>query len=114
MPETTPPVALRAEIDLSAIRHNVRQLAARRGGDAMMGVVKADAYGHGAVAVARVLREEGVAWLAVATVPEAVELREAGDEGRILVLAARSPSTCPPTPSTGSTRSSPRRRWPRP
>ena len=81
-----PPVALRAEIDLSAVRHNVRQLAAR--GGEPMGVVKADAYGHGAVPVARVLVEEGVEWLAVATVPEAVELREAGVEARILVLAA--------------------------
>ncbi len=81
------PVALRAEVDLGAIRHNVRQLAARRG-DAVMGVVKADAYGHGAVAVARVLIEEGVEWLAVATVPEAVELRQAGVRARVLVLAA--------------------------
>jgi alanine racemase len=78
-------VALRAEVDLSAVRHNVRHLAGR---GAIMGVVKADGYGHGAVPVARVLVEEGVAWLAVATVPEAVELREAGIETRILVLAA--------------------------
>ena len=86
---TTPPpsrsVALRAQVDLSAIRHNVRHLAGR---GEIMGVVKADGYGHGAVAVSRVLVEEGVAWLAVATVPEAVELREAGVSARILVLAA--------------------------
>ncbi len=81
------PVALRAEVDLGAIRHNVRQLAARRH-DEVVGVVKANAYGHGAVPVARTLVEEGVGRLAVATVPEAVTLREAGVEARILVLAA--------------------------
>ncbi|WP_420457222.1 alanine racemase [Rubrivirga sp.] len=87
-------VALRAEVDLGAIRHNVRRLAARRG-DSVMGVVKADAYGHGAVPVARVLVEEGVGWLAVATVPEAVELREAGVETRLLVFAAPLPDFLP-------------------
>ena len=81
------PVALRAEIDLGAIRHNLRALAARRD-DAIMAVVKADAYGHGAVPVARLMEEEGVEWLAVATVPEAEELRAAGIQARILVLAA--------------------------
>lgn len=80
-----PPVALRAEVDLSAVRHNVRQLGGR---GEVMGVVKADGYGHGAVPVARVLVEEGVGWLAVATLPEAVELREAGVDVRVLVLAA--------------------------
>ncbi len=83
-----PPVALRAEIDLGAIRHNVRHLTAAAGDDEVMGVVKANAYGHGAVRVARALVEEGIQRLAVATVPEAVELREAGVEASILVLAA--------------------------
>lgn len=79
---------IRAEVDLGAIRHNVRQLAAVAGEAGVIGVVKADAYGHGAVPVARVLQEEGVGHLAVATVPEAIELREAGVEGPILVFAA--------------------------
>jgi alanine racemase len=57
-----------------------------------MAVVKADAYGHGAAQVARALGEEGVGWLAVATVPEAVALREAGVGGRLLVLAAPRPA----------------------
>ncbi len=60
-----------------------------------MGVVKADAYGHGAVPVARVLVDEGVGWLAVATVPEAVELREAGIDTRVLVFAAPLPDFLP-------------------
>lgn len=94
MPESPLPTPLRAEIDLSAVRHNVRQLAARRA-DAVLGVVKADAYGHGAGPVARVLREEGVGWLAVATLGEAVALRAGGDEGRILVFEAPLPEALP-------------------
>ena len=89
-----PPVALRAETDLGAIRHNVRTLAALRR-DAVMGVVKANAYGHGAVPVSRVLLAEGVTWLAVATLPEAIALRDAGIEARILVLAAPLPDFLP-------------------
>lgn len=85
------PVALRAEVDLGAIRHNVRTL----GVTGAMAVVKADAYGHGAVPVARALVGEGVEWLAVATVPEAERLRQAGIRERILVLAAPLPEFLP-------------------
>lgn len=53
-----------------------------------MGVVKADAYGHGAVPVARALQEEGIRRFAVANLPEALELREAGFEEPIQVFAA--------------------------
>ena len=67
------PAARWAETDLGAIRHNLRRLVEPLGGtEHVMGVVKADAYGHGAVPVARVLAEEGVEILAVATIPEAV------------------------------------------
>ena len=83
-----PPVAIRAEVDLDAIRHNAGLLLARAGDDAVMGVVKADAYGHGAVPVARALAAASVERFAVATVPEAIELRDAGIEAPILVLAA--------------------------
>ena len=90
------PAALWAETRLGAVRHNLRQLAAPAGGAGrVMGVVKADAYGHGAVAVARVLAEEGVGVLAVATVPEAAELRQAGIDARVLVLAAPLPEFLP-------------------
>ena len=90
------PAARWAETDLGAVRHNLRQLAARAGGtERVMGVVKADAYGHGAVSVAHVLVEEGVEILAVATIPEAVELRGAGLDGRVLVLAAPLPDALP-------------------
>lgn len=82
------PVALRAEVDLGAVRHNARELARAAGGDEVVAVVKADAYGHGAVPVTRALAAEGVDRFAVATVPEAVALREGGVRERVLVLAA--------------------------
>ena len=74
-----------AQIDLQAIAHNHR-LAVELGGRPAVGVVKADAYGHGAVPVARALLEAGAPFLAVALVEEALELREAGLEAPILVL----------------------------
>lgn len=75
----------RAEIvvDLGAIRANIRALRDRVRADLMV-VVKANAYGHGMVPVARVAREAGAAWLGVATLDEAFELRAAGDTGPIL------------------------------
>ncbi len=78
------PVA-RAEVvvDLDAIRHNVRRLRALTGVDSMT-VVKADAYGHGMVEVARAAREAGSVWLGAATLDEALALRAAGDTGRLL------------------------------
>jgi alanine racemase len=71
-------------VDLAAVRHNVRTLADLVGPAEMMTVVKADGYGHGIVESGRAAREAGAAWLGVATVPEALLLREAGDNGRIL------------------------------
>lgn len=76
-----------AEVDLSAIDGNIRRIAARlRTGVRVCAVVKADGYGHGAVAVAKVALEAGADMLAVAIVNEAVELREAGFGCPILVL----------------------------
>src|SRR6266487_2793504 len=51
------------------------------------GVVKADAYGHGALEVSRILEQEGARWLAVSSVEEGVALRRAGRSPRILVMA---------------------------
>jgi alanine racemase len=56
-----------------------------------MGVVKANAYGHGAVEVARVLTAEGIGWLAVSSVEEGVTLRQAGITCRILIMAGIMP-----------------------
>lgn len=81
-----------ATIDLAALRHNVRLLQERAGDAALMAVVKADAYGHGALPVTRVLREEGVRHFAVARPAEAVQLRDAGLSERILVLGAPFPN----------------------
>jgi alanine racemase len=61
----------------------------------VVAVVKADAYGHGAVEVARVLESEGARWLAVSTVEEGVTLREAGIRARILVMADNLPFSRP-------------------
>ncbi len=57
----------------------------------VIGVVKADAYGHGAIEVARVLAREGIEWLAVSSVDEGVALRSAGISQRILVMAGVMP-----------------------
>ncbi|HET7068050.1 MAG TPA: alanine racemase [Nocardioides sp.] len=73
-------------VDLAAIRRNVgilRDLVAPDGADVMV-VVKADGYGHGLVESARAARRAGAPWLGVATLEEAVRLRDAGDTGRVL------------------------------
>lgn len=76
----------RAEVSAPALRHNL-QLARKLAAPAeVMAVVKANAYGHGAVQVARVLEDEGVAMLGVALVEEGVELRSAGVKAPILVM----------------------------
>ncbi len=71
-------------IDLDAIRHNVEVLAAAAPGAALMAVVKADGYGHGAVAVARTALAAGASWLGVCTLEEALVLRAAGIRAPVL------------------------------
>ncbi|MFD5004257.1 alanine racemase [Streptomyces mutabilis] len=65
----------RAEIDLAALRANVRALRERAPGAALMAVVKADAYGHGATECARAAVAAGATWLGTATPQEALALR---------------------------------------
>jgi alanine racemase len=74
------------EIDLGALRRNYHALRAAAGTADMMVVVKADAYGHGAVAIARTLAAEGCGHFGVATISEASELRDAGIRTRIYLL----------------------------
>lgn len=74
----------RAEIDLAALRANVRTLRARASGAQLMAVVKSDAYGHGAVPCARAALEAGATWLGTATPQEALALRAAGIGGRVM------------------------------
>jgi alanine racemase len=76
-----------AEIDLDAIAENVRALRSVTAPAGVLAVVKADAYGHGAVEVARAAVAAGAAGLGVALVEEGVELREAGIDGLVLVLS---------------------------
>ncbi|MET9499294.1 alanine racemase [Streptomyces sp. NPDC006552] len=80
----TAPLRARAEIDLAALRANVRSLRAHAPGAAFMAVVKADAYGHGMIPVARAAKEAGAEWIGTATAEEALQLRAAGLPGRIL------------------------------
>ncbi|MDE2483672.1 MAG: alanine racemase, partial [candidate division NC10 bacterium] len=80
------------EVDLGAIRHNIvaiRRLL--RPSTQFMSVVKADGYGHGAVAVAQTALSAGASWLAVATVEEGIHLRRAGIDTPILLF---SPAIC--------------------
>ena len=80
-----------AEIDLDALRHNFRLTMRQAKGLPLCAVVKADAYGHGAVRCARVFAEEGAAWLAVSRLTEALELRRAGLGLPILILGRTEP-----------------------
>ena len=79
------------EVDHAAIRSNLEAIRQRAGTAQVIAVVKANAYGHGAVAVARTLLGAGVERLAVATVDEAVELRDAGVDAPLLLLWAIGP-----------------------
>jgi len=83
MPDQKPP---RAEVvvDLDAIRHNVALLAARAAGAATMAVVKADAYGHGALPVARAALAAGAGWLGSCSLAEALALRAGGITAPVL------------------------------
>jgi alanine racemase len=96
-----------AHVDLDATRHNFQAIAEYLSAEAalnrtaskgpsqapgIIAVVKANAYGHGAVRVARALEEAGAKWLAVADIEEGLELRESGSRARILVFGALSVS----------------------
>ena len=77
----------RAEVSVSALRHNLSEAKRHFAPAEVMCVVKANAYGHGAVQVARVLEQAGAAMLGVALVEEGVELRNAGVRLPILVMS---------------------------
>lgn len=75
-----------AEINLSNLDYNIKNIKAKIGDREMIGVIKADAYGHGSVKVAEVLRENGCKTFAIATLQEAVTLREASAKEEIIML----------------------------
>jgi alanine racemase len=77
-----------ALVDLGAITANVAALRDHVSGSAVMAVVKADGYGHGAAEAARAALRGGASWIAVATAGEAAALRAAGIDTRLLVMGA--------------------------
>jgi alanine racemase len=80
-----------AEIDLDALRHNAEVLCRLAAPAALCAVVKADAYGHGALPAARAVLEGGATWLAVALVEEGAALRAGGIQAPILLLSEPPP-----------------------
>ena len=76
----------RAEINLTALRHNLRVVQRHAGSARVWAVLKADGYGHGAPAVARTLERAGADGFCVALLEEGIELREAGINAPILVM----------------------------
>lgn len=81
------------EIDDSLVAHNLAEIRKLIGDTKIMGIVKANAYGHGALTIARALKKEGVDFFGVATVEEAVELRQGGIEDPILILGYTPPAS---------------------
>lgn len=82
-----------AEIDLDALAHNIREIRKiTRKESEVMGVVKADAYGHGVAQVSQTLLKNGATRLAVATLDEAVQLRQKGFRVPILILSYTDPA----------------------
>jgi alanine racemase len=77
-----------ARIDLDAYAHNLAVLRSRAPRSQQMAVVKADAYGHGLIPLARAARACGAQWLGVALFSEGLQLREAGDTGPVLTWLA--------------------------
>lgn len=85
------------EVDLDAIRHNTREIRKLIGPKPkIMAVVKAEAYGHGAVAVSRAALEAGAEWLGVSLPEEGISLRKAGLRAPILVLGPLQPGQIEP------------------
>ena len=74
---------IKAVIDVNAIRNNLKFLK-KKSGTELMPVLKADAYGHGMIEMAKILRKLSIKYIGVATLGEAILLRKSGDKGRIL------------------------------
>ncbi len=92
-----------AEVNLDALRHNARVLATIGAPGALCAVVKANAYGHGALSAARQALAAGAAGVAVALVEEGVELRQGGVSGPILVLSEPPPDAVEAAVAAGLT-----------
>src|SRR5271168_1181594 len=76
-----------AEVSLTTLQQNFRAVMKHAGsGVTVCAVVKADAYGHGSVECSRALQAEGARWLGVTSLDEAIPLRDAGIDSRILLM----------------------------
>lgn len=95
--------ALRAEVDLARIGRNLARIREAAGGRGVWGVVKANAYGHGAVPVGRALAEAGVHGLAVSSLEEGLELRQGGITCPILILGGLRPEALSAASAEGLT-----------
>ena len=84
-------------IDLAAVVHNLEVMRSRAGGAMVMGVVKANAYGHGMVEIAKTLESAGVDYLGVADNEEALQLRAAGLTVPVLTWLAQEQNFSGPT-----------------
>ena len=82
------------EVDLGAIKHNIKLIKTMTG-TKLMAVIKANAYGHGVIAVAKAAEEAGAEWLGVARMEEALNLRNAGISAEIMVLGYAPPVLVP-------------------
>jgi len=82
------------EVDLGAIRNNIKQISAMTG-TRVMAIIKANGYGHGVLAVAEAATEAGATWLGVARIEEALNLRAAGIVSELMVLGYTPPVLIP-------------------
>jgi len=80
-----------AEIDVDACLYNLQQIKKASDRRGIMAIVKADAYGHGAVVLSKIYEKNGVDWLAVSNIEEAIQLRNNGIELPILILGYTPP-----------------------
>jgi alanine racemase len=102
-PTSEPDRAVWCEVDLAAIRHNVKVLRELVAPAAFLAVVKANGYGHGAVPVARAALDAGAEWLGVARVEEGVQLRDEGIDAPVLLLSEAPPGAAETVVSHGIT-----------
>ena len=79
------------EVNLTNLEYNIKNIQTKAGDRPLIGVIKADAYGHGAEEVARVLVDNGVKTLAIATLHEAIALREAGFVEQEIIMLGLTP-----------------------
>ncbi len=79
------------EVDLDALKHNIESVRGFLQDTQIIAVVKADAYGHGAIATCNYLKSIGIDFFAVSSLREAVELRKSGIDSKILILGYTSP-----------------------